>query len=74
MSNNTNLSVPASRKIKGRALTRIDQEQKTINSGPLGSERLIMNIALDFMEKYPGMSWEQALVAAMGYCDRTHSQ
>lgn len=73
MSDNSNLPVPASRKLKGRALTRIDKEQKMINSGPLGAERLIFNVALDFMEKHPGMPWEQALVAAIGYCDRTHS-
>lgn len=73
MSDNTNPSVPADRKLKGRALARIDREQKMINSGPLGAERLFLNVALDFMEKHPGMSWDQALLAAMGYCDRTHS-
>ncbi len=73
MSDKPKFPVPASRKIKGRALTRIDQEQKMINSGSLGSERLLINVAFDFMEKHPGMSWEQALVAAMGYCERTHN-
>lgn len=73
MSDNTNPSVPVDRKLKGRALARIDREQKMISSGPLGAERLILNVAMDFMEKHPGMSWDQALLAAMGYCDRTHS-
>ncbi|MFE4109431.1 hypothetical protein [Kosakonia sp. YIM B13611] len=73
MSDKTNLSVPVSRKLKGRALSRIDQEQKMISSGPLGKERLILNIALDFMEKHPGMSLEHAMIASVGYCDRTHS-
>ncbi len=73
MSSNTNISIISNRKLKGRALSRIDKEQKVINSGSLGKERLILNVALDFMEKYPEMSKEQALLASMGYCDRTHS-
>jgi len=61
------------RKLKGQILSRFDQEQKMLNSGPLGSDRLIINIALDFMEKYPNMSWSQAIFAAQAYCDRTHN-
>lgn len=60
------------RKLKGRSLTRIDREQKMLASGPLGAERLVLNIALDFMERHPGMSWSQAVFAAQAYCDRTH--
>ena len=41
------------RKLKGQTLSRFDSEQKMLSSGPLGTERLIMNIALDFMEKHP---------------------
>ncbi|EHK1727453.1 hypothetical protein KV860_004389 [Escherichia coli] len=55
MSDKPKFLVPANRKTKGRALTRIDQEYKIINSGPLGSERLLINVALDFMEKYRGL-------------------
>ena len=61
------------RKLKGRALARIDQEQKMLASGPLGAERLVLNIALDYMERYPGMSRSQAIFAAQAYCDRAHS-
>jgi hypothetical protein len=32
-----------------------------------------MNIALDFMEKHPHMSWPQAIFAAQAYFDRTHN-
>lgn len=60
------------RKLKGRTLARFDQEQKILSSGPLGAQRLIMNIALDFMEKHSDMTLEQALFAAQAYCDRTH--
>ncbi|MEN3812050.1 hypothetical protein ABH309_05070 [Chromobacterium piscinae] len=61
------------RKLKGRALARIDREQKMLASGPLGAERLVLNIALDYMERHPGMTWSQAVFAAQTYCDRTHS-
>lgn len=61
------------RKLKGRTLARIDREQKVLASGPLGAERLILNVALDFMESHPGMSWSQAIFAAQAYCDRAHS-
>jgi len=61
------------RKLKGRALARIDCEQKMLASGPLGLERLVLNIALDYMERHPGMSLSQAIFAAQAYCDRTHS-
>lgn len=61
------------RKLKGQTLSRFDSEQKMLASGPLGAERLIMNIALDFMEKHPYMSLEQAIFAAQAYCDRTHN-
>lgn len=61
------------RKLKGRALARIDSEQKMLASGPLGAERLVLNIALDFMERNSGMSWEQAVFAAQAYCSRAHS-
>ena len=67
------LSTSDLRKHKGRALMRIDQEQKMLNSGSLGSERLIMNVALDYMERYPSMSYQDAIFAAQAYCDRTHS-
>jgi hypothetical protein len=60
------------RKLKGRSLARIDREQKMLASGSLGAERLIFNIALDYMERHPGMSWSQAVFAAQAYCDRTH--
>lgn len=61
------------RKLKGRALARIDREQKMLASGPLGAERLVLNIALDYMECHPGMPWNQAVFAAQAYCDRAHS-
>lgn len=61
------------RKLKGRTLARFDQEQKTLSSGPLGAQRLILNIALDFMEKHSNMTWEQALFAAKAYFDCTHN-
>lgn len=60
------------RKHKGRALARIDREQKMLASGPLGAERLVLNIAVDYMERHPGMSWSQAVFAAQAYCDRAH--
>ena len=60
------------RKLKGRALTRLDSEQKMMASGPLGAERLVVNIAVDYMERHPGMSWSQAVFAASAYCDRAH--
>ena len=41
------LATPELRKLKGRALARIDREQKMLASGPLGAERLVLNIALD---------------------------
>lgn len=61
------------RKLKGRTLSRIDSEQKMLASGPLGAERLVFNIALDYMERHPGMTWSQAVFAAQAYCDRAHS-
>lgn len=61
------------RKLKGRALTRIDNEQKMLTSGPLGTERLVLNIALDYMERHPSMSLSEAIFAAQAYCDRAHS-
>lgn len=66
------LTTPDIRKLKGRSLTRIDREQKMLTSGSLGAERLILNIALDYMERHPGMSWNHAIFAAQAYCDRTH--
>jgi len=71
MSRNTKLTIQQSRRLKGEALTRIDREQKMLESGRLGVPRLVMNIALDFQEKYPNMTWEEALQAAFGYVDRT---
>ncbi len=73
MSQDKNLSVFSSRKHKGQALARIDQERKMLESGSHGVQRLVLNIAVDFIEKYPSMSWEQALAAAWGYCDRTYN-
>lgn len=67
------LSIPELRKLKGRALARLDREQKMLGSGPLGAERLILNIALDYMERHPNMSREQAIFAAQAYCDRAHN-
>ena len=72
MSTSTNLTTFQSRKVKGQTLTKIDREQKILNSGPLGSQRLLLNIALDFMEKYPQMTFEQAQRAAFGYCDQIY--
>lgn len=68
-------ALPASdlRKKKGRALAQIDREQKMLGSGPLGSQRLLLNIALDYMERHQGMSFDQALFAAHAYCDRVHN-
>lgn len=60
-------------KQKGRNLARFDKEQKMIASGSLGLPRLVINTALDLMEKYPGMPYDQAVVAAWGYCDITHN-
>ncbi|QHP57762.1 hypothetical protein [Pectobacterium carotovorum] len=73
MSHKLNLSAYSNRKHKGQILARFDQERKMLESGSLGVQRLMMNIALDFMEKNPTMTWEQALAAAWGYCDRTHN-
>lgn len=67
------LSTPELRKLKGRALVRLDSEQKMLGSGPLGAERLILNIALDYMERHPNMSWDQAVFAAQAYFDRAHN-
>lgn len=66
------LTISEIRKLKGRSLARIDREQKILASGSLGAERLVLNIALDYMERHPGMSWSQAVFAAQAYCDRTH--
>lgn len=74
MSSNNNLTVQQSRRIKGQALARIDREQKMLHSGTQGPKRLVMNIALDFQEKYPSMTDEQAMTAALGYCERTYGQ
>lgn len=63
---------PEFRKLKGRTLTRLDSEQKVLASGPLGPERLLLNIALDFMERHPDMRIDQAVFAAQAYCDRAH--
>lgn len=60
------------RKLKGRALTRLDSEQKMLASGPLGPERLVLNIAIDYKERHPSMSWDMAVFAAQAYCDRAH--
>lgn len=57
---------------KGRTLARVDSEQKMLASGPLGAERLVINIALDFMESYPGLSADQAVFAAQAYCARAY--
>jgi hypothetical protein len=65
-------SSTAIRKQKGRMLAQFDAEQKMLNSGPLGSNRLLINVAIDFQEKYPHMSWEDCLRLAYGYCDRVH--
>lgn len=73
MSNLVPRSTPEHRKQKGRALARLDREQKMLSSGPLGAQRLLVNIALDYMEKHPNMNREQALFAAQAYCDRAHS-
>ncbi|CQH23726.1 TPA: hypothetical protein ACPZMO_001451 [Yersinia enterocolitica] len=73
MSTKTDLTTPNLRKIKGRNLARLDNEQKMLSSGPLGEQRLILNIALDFMEKHPHMSWNEACFAAGAYYDRTHN-
>ncbi|WP_046006080.1 hypothetical protein [Pseudoalteromonas rubra] len=73
MSQIIKLSTSDSRKRKGQVLSRIDNEQKMMESGTLGVQRLLMNIALDFMEKHPQMTWEQALFAAQAYCDRTYN-
>lgn len=60
------------RKNKGQVLKRYDHERKVINSGPLGDKRLVVNIAIDFQEQIPGLSWDDALKMALGYCQRTH--
>lgn len=60
------------RKLKGRALARLDREQKMRVSGPLGDKRLILNIAVDYMEQHPNMTWDEAVFAAQAYCDRAH--
>ena len=67
------LATPELRKLKGRALARIDREQKMLASGPLGAERLVLNIALAYMESRPCMPWNQAVFAAQAYSDRAHS-
>ncbi len=67
------LATPDLRKLKGRSLVRLDQEQKMLGSGPLGAERLLMNIALDYMERYPDMSWSEAIFGAQAYFDRAHN-
>jgi hypothetical protein len=67
------LATSERRKHKGRTLARTDSEQKMLASGRLGPERLILNIAIDYMERHPGMSFGQAVFAAQAYCDRAHS-
>ncbi|MBP2872643.1 MULTISPECIES: hypothetical protein [Pseudomonas] len=68
----SSLPIPEFRKKKGRALARLDREQKMLESGPLGAERLLLNIAVDYMESHPNMSWDQALFAARAYLNRAH--
>ncbi|ELB2070542.1 hypothetical protein QN000_001051 [Vibrio parahaemolyticus] len=72
MSNIIPHNTSESRKHKGKTLARIDSEQKMRASGPLGDQRLLMNIALDFMEKHQNMTFEQAMFAAQAYCDRMY--
>ncbi|RCW75201.1 hypothetical protein DET61_101196 [Marinobacter nauticus] len=61
------------RKNKGQLLKQYDREQKMIDSGPLGVKRLVANIAIDFQEQIPGLSWDDAFKMALGYCQRTHA-
>jgi hypothetical protein len=60
------------RKKKGQLLKQVDLENRTIESGPLGETRLILNIALDFQEQFPGLSWDDAGKMAIGYYQRVH--
>lgn len=63
----------AQRKSKGQVLKQYDRERKVIDSGPRGTQRLLVNIAIDFQEQIPGLSWDDALKMALGYCQRIHS-
>ncbi|MGN2612513.1 hypothetical protein ACTFQ6_12025 [Aliivibrio fischeri] len=56
------------RKQKGRNLAKHDHDIKMINSGPLGTKRLVMNKAIDLQEMYPELSDEDAKKMALGYC------
>lgn len=68
----SNISVSSdlkkNRKQKGRSLARIDHDLKTINSGPLGIKRLVVNKAIDLQETYPELSDNDAHKMALGYC------
>lgn len=72
MTTGNNLTLAQPRRAKGKTLSRMDKELDMLNSGPLGIERLVYNVALDFREKHPNMTHEQAMIAALGYCDRTY--
>jgi hypothetical protein len=60
------------RKRKGKILKQIDRDLQVIGSGPLGAKRLIINIAIDFQESDPSLSWEDAGKMACGYFQRLH--
>jgi hypothetical protein len=63
-----NLDSQQQKKLKGRNLAKQDRDLKMINSGPLGTKRLVMNKALDLQEAYPDLSDNDAQKMALGYC------
>ncbi|ODQ00620.1 hypothetical protein [Salinivibrio sp. SS2] len=73
MDNHNNFPQPIDRrKRKGQALKQIDRDLRTIDSGRLGSQRLVINIALDFQEEFPNLSWDDAIKMAIGYYQRIY--
>lgn len=64
--------VSAQRKQKGRILKQIDSDLQMLGSGSLGVKRLILNIAIDFQESDPGLSWDDAGRMAYGYFKRVY--
>lgn len=67
-----NINSQAQHQIKGRNLSNQDADFKMINSGPLGMHRLVFNRAIDLMESYPHLTFEDARLMALGYCALTY--
>lgn len=66
------LTLSTQRKLKGRVLKQIDADLQILGSGSLGVKRLILNIAIDFQESDPALSWDDAGRMAYGYFKRVY--